>query len=206
MEKNNISDYGKVLAVADILAIAFPYKVRDPKEPGRIEKELAENRLARLIRKRFRTQKKKIEESLNWTLPKKSVSDWMDRVGDIDDPETEALIFVLFLGAYKFGLLPKKADDQIDLEYLFYLPFCHVFSTMDKFHMTLAPSLMRKDQVLLPGEDLKKGIQEIESLPAHEETMKANCVPVPPMPKKSIIRKNSRIKKFWLSILLMEEE
>lgn len=106
--------------------------------------------------------------------------------------------FVLFLGAYKFDLLPeKKADDQIDLEYLFYLPFCHVFASNDKFHMTLAPPLMGKDQIFLSGKDLKKGIQEIESLPAYEETMKAKYFPIPPMPKESIIR-NVWLKTKWL--------
>lgn len=107
-------------------------------------------------------------------------------------------VFLLFLGAYKFDLLlEKKKDDQIDLEYLFYLPFCHVFSSNDKFHMTLAPPLMGKDQHFLSGEDLKKGIQEIESLPAHKETMNAKCTHIPPMPKESIIRK-VWIKTKWL--------
>lgn len=107
-------------------------------------------------------------------------------------------VLLLFLGAYKFGLLPKKKeDDQIDLEYLFYLPFCHVFSSNDKLHMSLTPPLMREDQVFLSGEDLKKGIQEIESLPAHKETMNAKCVPIPPMPKESIIRK-VWLKTKWL--------
>jgi hypothetical protein len=107
-------------------------------------------------------------------------------------------VFVLFLGAYKFGLLlEKKTDDQIDLEYLFYLPFCHVFSSNDKFHATLAPPLMGKGQIFLPGENLKKGIREIESLPAHEETMKAQCAPIPPMPKESIIRE-VWLKTRWL--------
>ena len=106
--------------------------------------------------------------------------------------------FVLFLGAYKFDLLPKKKnDDQIDLEYLFYLPFCHVFSTSDNFHRTLAPPLMRNDQVYLSGEDLKKGIQEIESLPPYKETMNAKYVPIPPMPKESIIRE-VWLKTKWL--------
>ena len=107
-------------------------------------------------------------------------------------------VFVMFLGAYKFDLLPKKkTDDQIDLEYLFYLPFCHVFSSNDKFHRTLAPPLMRKNQIFLLGEDLKKGIQEIESLPAHKETMNAKCDPIPPMPKESIIRE-VWLKTKWL--------
>jgi hypothetical protein len=107
-------------------------------------------------------------------------------------------VFVLFLGAYKFDLLPeKKPDDQADLEYLFYLPFCHVFSSNDKFHATLSPRLMGKDQIFLLGENLKKGIQEIESLPAHEETMNAKCAPIPPMPKESIIRE-VWLKTKWL--------
>lgn len=107
-------------------------------------------------------------------------------------------VFVLFLGVYKFDLLlEKKKDDQIDLEYLFYLPFCHVFSSNDKFHTSLAPPLMRKDQLFLSGEDLKKGIQEIESLPTHKETMNAKCVPIPPMPKESIIRE-VWLKTKWL--------
>lgn len=107
-------------------------------------------------------------------------------------------VFVLFLGAYKFDLLlKKKPDDQIDLEYLFYLPFCHVFSSNDKFHIMLAPPLMRNDQLFLPGEELKKGIQEIESLPAHKETMNAKCLPIPPMSKGSIIRE-VWLKTGWL--------
>jgi hypothetical protein len=107
-------------------------------------------------------------------------------------------VFVLFLGAYKFDLLPKKKpDDQADLEYLFYLPFCHVFSSNDKFHATLAPPLMRNDQLFLPGGDLKKGIQEIESLPIHKETMNAKCFPIPTMPKGSIIRE-VWLKTRWL--------
>ncbi len=107
-------------------------------------------------------------------------------------------VFVLFLGAYRFDLLPKKkADDQIDLEYLFYLPFCHVFSSDDKFHRTLAPPLMRNNQHFLLGKDLKKGIQEIDSLPVHKETMNAKCVPIPPMPKESIIRE-VWLKTKWL--------
>jgi hypothetical protein len=56
---------------------------------------------------------------------------------------------------------------------------------------------MGKDKIFLPGENLKKGIREIESLPAHEETMKAKCAPIPPMPKESIIRK-VWLKTRWL--------
>lgn len=106
-------------------------------------------------------------------------------------------VFALFLGANKFDLISKQATDRIDLEYLFYLPFCHVFSSDDRLHKKLSPALMRKDQVFLSGKDLKKGIQEIESLPAYKETMNAKYVPIPPMPKESIIRE-VWLKTGWL--------
>jgi hypothetical protein len=106
-------------------------------------------------------------------------------------------VFTLFLGANKFNLIPMRPTNWIDLTYLFYLPFCHVFSTDDKFHKTLSPALMRKNQVFLTGADLKKGLQELEILPSYKETMKAKCFPIPPMPKESIIR-DVWIKTKWL--------
>jgi len=105
--------------------------------------------------------------------------------------------FALFLGANKFNLITRRPTDRIDLEYLFYLPFCHVFSSNDKLHKKLSPILMRKDQVFLSGDDLKRGIQEIETLPKHTEFMNTICAPIPPMPKESIIR-DVWIKTKWL--------
>jgi hypothetical protein len=106
-------------------------------------------------------------------------------------------VFVLFLGANKFSLISKQPTDRIDLEYLFYLPFCHVFSSNDTLHKRLCPALMRRDQVFLSGDDLKKGMQELETLPKHEETMNAKCTPIPPMPRESIIR-DAWIRTGWL--------
>lgn len=98
-------------------------------------------------------------------------------------------VFALFLGSYKHDLLPKKkSDDQIDLEYLFYLPFCKVFSSNDKFHKTLAPQLTTNNQVFVPGSDLKKGIQNVDTPPIHKEILNSQGVPIPPMAKDSLIR------------------
>lgn len=107
-------------------------------------------------------------------------------------------VFALFLGAYKHDLLPKKkSDDQIDLEYLFYLPFCKVFSSNDKFHSTLAPQLINEEQVFVLGTDLKTGIRNVDNAPIYEETMTACCDPIPPMAKDSLIR-NIWISTKWL--------
>ncbi len=98
-------------------------------------------------------------------------------------------VFALFLASYKHDLLPKKkSDDQIDLEYLFYLPFCKVFSSNDKFHKTLAPQLLADNQVFVAGNDLKKGILNVDAPPIHKKTLNAKCFPIPPMSKDSLIR------------------
>ena len=56
--------------------------------------------------------------------------------------------------AMSFQLVSQKADNRIDLDYLFYLPFCNVFTSHDKFHRALAPYLLTKDQVFAKYEDL----------------------------------------------------
>jgi len=98
-------------------------------------------------------------------------------------------VFAFYLGACKHDLLlERKPDDQIDLEYLFYLPFCKVFSSNDNFHKTLVRELIADDQVFVSGSELKKGILEIDIPPIHKETMNSKCDPIPPMAKHSLIR------------------
>jgi hypothetical protein len=98
-------------------------------------------------------------------------------------------VFAFFLGSCKHDLLvEKKPDDRIDLEYLFYLPFCEVFSSNDNFHKTLVPQLITDAQVFVSGSELKKGILDIDIPPIQKETMNSKCVPIPPMAKHSLIR------------------
>lgn len=107
-------------------------------------------------------------------------------------------VFALFLASYKHNLLPKKkSDDQIDLEYLFYLPFCNVFASNDKLHKALAPQLLVSNQVFVSGSDLKKGIFNVDAPPIHEETLRAKCFPIPPMSKDSLV-KDIWITTKWL--------
>jgi len=51
----------------------------------------------------------------------------------------------------------------IDLDYLFYLPFCHVFSSCDNLHKILVPLLKRDDQVFVDGITLKKDMKTINN-------------------------------------------
>lgn len=100
--------YRAIDDIADYMAaqgIPLPecYKRRDTKEPGRAEKEQFEDKLTRLIKRRFNTQKDIIAESLRWSLPQKSEDDWLNRIPDLSDPVTEKRIFNLFIGGLHKG-------------------------------------------------------------------------------------------------------
>jgi hypothetical protein len=49
----------------------------------------------------------------------------------------------------------SRASHQVDMAYLFYLPFCSVFVSNDKLHRLCAPLFLRPDQTFVWGEDLK---------------------------------------------------
>jgi hypothetical protein len=105
--------------------------------------------------------------------------------------------FLLFLGALRHNLVKKDTNDRIDIEYLFYLPFCKVFSSNDNLHKKLASQLLKEDQVFVTGDDLKKGIENVDNHPIYDETMHALCEPIPPMNRDSSIREMWRVTK-WL--------
>lgn len=73
----------------------------------------------------------------------------------------QVLLF-LFI-AVKNQLVKWKSTNLLDANYLYYLPFCNVFSSNDKLHRKLAPLLMRDDQDFVTGERLKKDLRQIKS-------------------------------------------
>jgi hypothetical protein len=54
-----------------------------------------------------------------------------------------------------------KASHQIDLAYLYYLPFCAVFSSRDNFHVQVAPLFMHPAQQFVHGDDLKADLKRL---------------------------------------------
>jgi len=63
---------------------------------------------------------------------------------------------------YKLVRKPFGPKNSIDRQYLYYLPFCQVFSSNDVFHKTLAPLFLAKDQSFVHGEDLKRDLAKID--------------------------------------------
>jgi hypothetical protein len=78
-----------------------------------------------------------------------------------------------------------KASHQIDLAYLYYLPFCAVFSSRDNFHVQVAPLFMHPAQQFVHGDDLKADLKRLDELYLQlpKETLEKgfySFAPVPP--------------------------
>ena len=77
---------------------------------------------------------------------------------------THVLTVEFFFGiALGVDLISKdRASNKIDLAYLYYLPFCMVFASMDKLHARTAPLFLRDDQQFLWGADVKADLGRLD--------------------------------------------
>lgn len=84
---------------------------------------------------------------------------------------TVNVFFYICLAAKLFS--GQKISNRVDLAYLYYLPFCMVFVSSDKFHRRTAPLFQRLDQEFVWGEELKAALGEVhryyEGLPQSEK-------------------------------------
>lgn len=55
----------------------------------------------------------------------------------------------------------ERPSSRIDIRYLFYLPFCMMFVSSDRLHERCAALFLRDDQGFVWGQELKKGLGEI---------------------------------------------
>jgi hypothetical protein len=68
--------------------------------------------------------------------------------------------FVFFVGLQN-NLFSAKPTNRLDLEYCFYLPFCHAFVSKDDFHRRLVPLLLRHDQRFVWADDLRADLNRL---------------------------------------------
>lgn len=59
------------------------------------------------------------------------------------------------------NLISNKATNLIDLEYIYYLPFCKLFSSTDKFLKTFSPLFIIEGQRFVWGNDLKSDLKSL---------------------------------------------
>jgi hypothetical protein len=92
---------------------------------------------------------------------------------------------------FHYGLMHEvigtRPTNRVDLEYLYYLPFCNIFTSNDKLHKQLTPLLLREDQKFIVGQDLKNDFKNIvEHLESGGEELKKKHVNEPPLIGSSI--------------------
>jgi hypothetical protein len=74
---------------------------------------------------------------------------------------TVDLCFSLAVGA---GLeSSERPSHQIDLAYLYYLPFCDVFTSNDRLHERIAPLFLGDNQAFVRGSELKSDLPNLTS-------------------------------------------
>lgn len=56
-----------------------------------------------------------------------------------------------------------RPSNRVDISYLFYLPFCEVFTSTDRLHQKCAPHFLREDQDFVWGDDLKADLRRINA-------------------------------------------
>jgi len=70
------------------------------------------------------------------------------------------LFFTIALGADLIGR--ERPTNRIDMSYLYYLPFCMVFTSRDKLHQRTAPLFLNESQVFLHGDELKSDLRRLD--------------------------------------------
>jgi hypothetical protein len=58
----------------------------------------------------------------------------------------------------------ERPSNKLDIAYLYYLPFCHVFTSGDKLHARTVPLFLRDDQSFVSAQDLKAGLRQLDQL------------------------------------------
>ncbi len=57
----------------------------------------------------------------------------------------------------------KKGKAHLDMQYLYYLPFCQIFSSDDKDLIQLVPLFLRSDQVFVSKADLQQDLKRLSA-------------------------------------------
>lgn len=71
------------------------------------------------------------------------------------------LVFLFGIGTDLIGR--GRPSHKIDVAYLYYLPFCTIFTSNDRLHKLLAPLFLRSDQSFIPGEEIKEDLRKLDA-------------------------------------------
>jgi hypothetical protein len=104
-----------------------------------------------------------LHEAIEWVR-----NDWIPKRRPPLREHVPYFIFMLSIDIF-FCLLLRtellrnvKPSHQIDLAYLYYLPFCTVFTSKDRFHAEIVPLFLDSFQTFVNGEDLKADLKKLD--------------------------------------------
>jgi hypothetical protein len=93
-------------------------------------------------------------------------------------------------------LVAWKPTNILDLQYLYYLPFCMAFVSNDGLHKVIAPILLRDDQDFVEGTELKRDLRRIadswDSLDERRQRRLAYALGSYPLPAEGSI-----VSRLW---------
>src|ERR1035441_5898199 len=96
------------------------------------------------------------------------VKDWIVRRRPSLRQYVPYFVFMLTINVFFCLVLPTqllrnvKASHHVDLAYLYYLPFCSVFTSKDNFHVQIVPLFLDSNQTFVNGTDFKAEMQRSE--------------------------------------------
>jgi hypothetical protein len=68
-----------------------------------------------------------------------------------------------YLGLASDLISRDRPSNKVDLAYLYYLPFCKVFTSKDKLHERTVPLFKRTNQTFIRSEDLKADLAKLDA-------------------------------------------
>ena len=71
---------------------------------------------------------------------------------------------VMFQLALVHGLIGTRSTNRIDMEYLYYSPFAHIFCSGDKLHRDLADQVLEADQSFVWHDDLRAALRKVADM------------------------------------------
>lgn len=117
------------------------------------------------------------------------------------------LFFHFGLASNLFSEFRHPQTHNIDIAYLYYLPFCSVFVSNDKFHSGIVPFFLRPDQTFINGVEFKDDLKKLDTYYSHfpEETKSRGVVTfasIPPDDESFLVTKlwDKYMSPKWRSI------
>src|SRR5882672_101531 len=97
------------------------------------------------------------------------IADWAQRRRPPLREHVPYFIFLLTINIFFCLVLPTqllrnvKASHHVDLAYLYYLPFCSVFTSKDNFHAQIVPLFLDPHQTFVNGIDFKEDLKKLDT-------------------------------------------